>query len=96
MQRTLLVDRKGWCHAIDSTSQPTCMPAAGNDISALPHLTDTARNTGSAPSDTDQHFQTAVQRDLLMSVESCGSQATGTADHGTDTGAFAAAENPPQ
>jgi hypothetical protein len=51
-------------------------------------------NTGPAACETNQHFQAAVQRDLLMSVESCGSRATGTADHGTDTGAFAAEDAP--
>lgn len=55
-----------------------------------------AAQGGSTLGDTNEHFLTAVQGDLLTSVERRGSQATSAADHGTDTGAFAAAENPAQ
>lgn len=44
----------------------------------------------------NQHLQPAVQSDLLTSMESSGSQATGPADHGTDACTFAASEDSAQ
>jgi len=44
----------------------------------------------------DQHFQPAVQRDLLPPVERRGSEPTSAANDGTDAGPFAASEDAAQ
>jgi hypothetical protein len=41
----------------------------------------------------DQHLQSAVQGNLLMSVKGSGSEATSAANNGTDAGSFAASED---
>ena len=50
----------------------------------------------SAPRDANQHLQSAVQRNLLVSLEGRSSQAPHTADQGSDARSFAAAEDPAQ